>query len=188
VARTKEFDPDVVLVRAMELFWANGYEATSMAQLVEHLGIARASIYGTFGSKHDLYLRALDRYIAEKDPAVVDLLARPGPVLPSIRALVRRYAHDGERGCLVVSAAVERLPGDGEAARRVEASWSTLHAALIDALTRAKAQGELPAGSDVDGLAAHLLVVLQGLKVLSKTDAEPARRRAAAEHALSILE
>ncbi|MFE5588533.1 helix-turn-helix domain-containing protein, partial [Kitasatospora sp. NPDC056531] len=59
MARTKEFDPDAALQAALELFWRRGYEATSMADLVEGLGIARASIYATFGSKRELYLRAL---------------------------------------------------------------------------------------------------------------------------------
>ncbi len=62
MARTKEFDPDVALRKVLDLFWRRGYEATSMADLVEHLGVARASIYATFGGKRELYLKALDRY------------------------------------------------------------------------------------------------------------------------------
>lgn len=63
MSRTKEFDPDVVLDRAMELFWERGFEATSMALLTERLGIGRASLYATFGDKHQLYLAALRRYL-----------------------------------------------------------------------------------------------------------------------------
>ena len=62
VARTKEFDPEAALRAALELFWERGYEATSMADLVGHMGVARASIYATFGGKRALYLKALDRY------------------------------------------------------------------------------------------------------------------------------
>ncbi len=86
MARSKEFDPDVVLGRALELFWQRGYEATSMADLVEHLGIGRASIYATFGSKHDLYLKALERYVRTRDPDLVESLSQPGPALPAVRA------------------------------------------------------------------------------------------------------
>lgn len=64
MARTKEFDPDAALQSALELFRQRGYEATSMSDLVEHLGIGRASIYATVGNKHALYLKALDRYDA----------------------------------------------------------------------------------------------------------------------------
>ncbi|MEV6605767.1 helix-turn-helix domain-containing protein [Kutzneria sp. NPDC051319] len=61
MARTKEFDPDVALRATLELFWRQGHEATSMRDLVDHLGIGRASIYATFGSKNELHLRALTR-------------------------------------------------------------------------------------------------------------------------------
>lgn len=89
MARTKEFDPDAALQSALELFWRRGYEATSMADLVEHLGIGRASIYATFGNKHELYLKALDRYGESRDPALLDALSKPGPALPAVRAVVR---------------------------------------------------------------------------------------------------
>ncbi len=75
--RTKEFDPDTALQRALELFWQRGYEATSMADLVAHLGVARAGVYATFGSKHALYLRALERYLEIKDPQIMRELSQP---------------------------------------------------------------------------------------------------------------
>src|ERR1700743_2734758 len=92
MSRTKEFDPDAVLQKALELFWERGAEATTMADLVSPLGIARASIYATFGDKHSLYVRALDRYVQARDPGLVEMLSQPGPVLPAVRALVEAYA------------------------------------------------------------------------------------------------
>ena len=65
-------------VGVLELHWERGYEATSMADLVRHLGIARASIYATFGGKHDLYVKALDRYLLARDPSLVVVLSQPG--------------------------------------------------------------------------------------------------------------
>ncbi|HEU4769480.1 MAG TPA: helix-turn-helix domain-containing protein, partial [Pyrinomonadaceae bacterium] len=62
MARHKEFDRDEALQKAMEVFWARGYRAASMQNLVEHMGINRQSLYDTFGDKHSLYLQALDRY------------------------------------------------------------------------------------------------------------------------------
>lgn len=192
MSRTKEFDPDAVLQKALELFWERGYEATSMADLVQHLGIARASIYATFGGKHDLYVRALDRYVQSRDPGLVEMLSQPGPVLPAVRALVEAYAAESacderRRGCMVVNAAVEVIPHDPQAARRVEASWDTLETALTSALTRARAQGEIPEGKDPRALARFLLVVLQGMRVLGRAHPDPGRVRDAAEQALSVL-
>jgi TetR/AcrR family transcriptional repressor of nem operon len=79
MARTKEFDPEAALRAALELFWRRGYEATSMSDLVEHLGIGRASIYATFGNKHDLYLKALESYDRSGLTPMVRELSQPGP-------------------------------------------------------------------------------------------------------------
>jgi len=192
VARTKEFDPDVVLGRALDLFWEHGYEATSTVDLVAHLGIARASLYGTFGSKRALYLRALARYIETTDPVVVHDLAGPGAALPAVRELVRRYASesgDGTgRGCMVVNAAVEFAGRDAEAARFVEASWATVETALTSALVRARGAGELAADRDPGELARFLLVLLQGMRVLGRMPDGRARLRAAADTAMALLD
>ncbi|MBO1416391.1 TetR/AcrR family transcriptional regulator [Streptomyces sp. FH025] len=192
MARTKEFDPDAALQAALELFWSRGYEATSMADLVERLGIARASIYATFGSKRELYQRALDRYCEQRDPAQLLALSRPGPVLPAVRELVLGYASaDAEergRGCFVTNTAVELAPHDAEAARRVGASFDHLETALTGALLRAEAQGELPAGRDPRALARMLMVLLQGIRVVGKTADGATRARVAAEQALALLD
>ena len=190
MARTKEFDPGVVLERALDLFWRRGYEATSMADLVEHLGIGRASLYATFGGKHDLYLKALERYVQTRDPDPVELLSQPGPALPAVRALVELYAEDSirdRRGCLIVNAAAERLPDDEPVARFVEASWTGLETALTSALIRARAQGEISAESDPRALARFVLVFAQGLRVMGKGGGDPARVRDAAAQALAVL-
>ncbi|EHK87506.1 TetR family transcriptional regulator [Saccharomonospora azurea SZMC 14600] len=191
MARTKEFDPDVALQRALELFWRKGYEATSIADLVEHLGIGRASLYATFGDKRELYLKAYDRYL-ENGIDFVDLLSQPGPVLPAVRALVERYAEEAahdvlRRGCLVVNTAVELVPRDRVLARRVEANWDFLEATLTSALARARAQGELAEDKEPRALARFLLTFMQGIRVIGKSSNDPARLRDAADQALSIL-
>jgi TetR/AcrR family transcriptional repressor of nem operon len=190
MARSKEFDPDVVLARAMELFWRQGYEATSIADLVTHLGIAKASLYATFGGKHDLYLAALDRYISNPDPDPVEVLAGPGPVLPAIQTLLDIYAAPGpaERpvGCLLVAAAVE-CPADDLAIRgRLERSWSISEVTLTSALLRARAQGEIRADAEPAALARFLLVLMQGIQVIKSSREGLHRARDAARHALDV--
>ncbi|MEV8456277.1 TetR/AcrR family transcriptional regulator [Streptomyces sp. NPDC052095] len=194
MARTKEFDPDAALQSALELFWRRGYEATSMADLVDHLGIGRASIYATFGNKHELYLKALDRYTEVRDPLLLAELSAPGPALPAVRALVRRFAAEAaspaERlsGCLVTNTAAELAPHDPAAARRVEASWRYIETLLHAALERARMQGELPEGREPGALARMLLVLLQGVRVVGKASDDPARVRDAVEQALTLLD
>ncbi|MFF7810950.1 TetR/AcrR family transcriptional regulator [Streptomyces roseolus] len=194
MARTKEFDPEAALQAALDLFWARGYEATSMADLVEHLGIGRASLYATFGSKHELYLRAMDRYLETRDPGLVEELSAPGPALPAVRALVRRFAAEATAeelrltGCFVTNSAAELAPRDPAVARRVELSWEQIETLLYAALTRARAQGELPEGRDPRTLSRMLLVLLQGIRVVGKASTDPARVRDAAEEALRLLD
>ncbi|MFE3261302.1 TetR/AcrR family transcriptional regulator [Nocardia sp. NPDC059091] len=192
MARTKEFDPDTMLRRALELFWERGYEATSMSDLVEHLGIARASIYSTFGGKRDLYLKALQRYLETTDPVIMDELSQPGPVLPAVRGLVQRFVReasspDSSLGCLVVNSAVELAHCDEAVARLVESSWAHLETTLTSALLRARAQGELAADADPRALARFLLVFFQGVRVIERTPDSAARLQDAARVAVSVL-
>ncbi|MER5523361.1 TetR family transcriptional regulator [Streptomyces sp. NPDC002677] len=194
MARTKEFDPDAALRSALELFWRRGYEATSMADLVAHLGIGRASLYATFGSKRDLYLKALERYQQDRLPPLLRDLSRPGPALPAVRALIRQYAAESAaddlrlRGCLVTNTAAELAAHDPAAARSVEHDWDRVETGLHMTLARAQAQGELPADRDPLALARTLLVLLQGLRVVGKASTDPGRVRDAAEQVLRLLD
>lgn len=98
--RTKEFDSNAALMATLELFWRRGYEATLMqdlVDLVDHLGIGRASIYATFGSKHDLYLQTLDRYCAEIAGTYTHMLPQSGPTLPGVRAGQGVHRQDPDR-------------------------------------------------------------------------------------------
>lgn len=193
MVRTKEFDPDSVLQRAMDLFWERGYEATSMADLTEHLGIGRASLYGTFGNKHDLYLAAMRRYLRGSETGFVKALSQPGPALPPLRAMVQGWVDEAlqdpnRKGCLVVNAAVEMTPRDPDVTRQVEVSWSVAETAIVSALIRARAQGELAAEKDPYEIAGFLLVVMQGMRVVARAAPDEARLRAAARHALAALD
>ncbi|MCU1647194.1 MAG: HTH-type transcriptional repressor ComR [Nocardia sp.] len=193
MARTKEFDPDSVLQRALELFWERGFEATSMADLVEHLAIGKASLYATFGSKQQLYEKALQRYTESTDPRIMAELSQPGPVLPAVRGLIERYAWEAagderHRGCLVVNSAVELAAREPGVARQVEASWALLETTLTSALLRAKAQGELRPDADPRALARFLLVFLQGVRVLERAPGAATRLRDAAAVAIAALD
>ena len=165
MARTKEFDPDAVLDRALELFWQRDYEATSMTDLVERLGIVRASIYATFGGKQQFFAKALRRYLDTTDPKVTAVLSRPGPVLPATMnarfdgkvvlitggagaiagATAQAFA---ERGATVVLAA--RDPEQAaEAAARVRPGDGTIDWVAADVpAARVSAPAEVAAAND----------------------------------------
>ncbi|WP_027931453.1 TetR/AcrR family transcriptional regulator [Amycolatopsis thermoflava] len=191
MARTKEFDPDVALHAALELFWRQGYEATSMQDLVDHVGVNRASLYATYGSKHDLYLRALDRYCELRGIETMTALNRPGPALDAVRDFIRSYVtechEDAEsKGCLVTNTATELLPRDAKAARRVDIAFGELEAALAGTLSRAQQEGDLPPDKDPRALARFLVTFIQGVRVVGKTD-DARRLDEAVDQALSLL-
>src|SRR3982751_5501533 len=112
MARHKEFDRDEALQKAMEVFWARGYEATSVGDLVEQMGINRQSIYDTFGDKHSLYLQSLDRYREVEGRKMLEAVEHPGAVkgaLPQLFQGVIECALGGgeRRGCFVGNATSE---------------------------------------------------------------------------------
>jgi TetR/AcrR family transcriptional repressor of nem operon len=192
MARTKEFDPDSALRAALDLFWRKGYEATSVQDLVEHLGIGRASIYATFGTKHELYLRALDRYCEEMAGHNAYVMSPAGPALPVVRQLIESFAETAmtdpdRKGCFVTNTAVECLPDDELAATRVDIGLNGLEAAIAGALSRACDQGELGADKDPLALARFLVTLIQGIRVIAK---RPDRQRLkdAVGQALSLLD
>jgi TetR/AcrR family transcriptional regulator, transcriptional repressor for nem operon len=190
VARPKEFEPDVALDRAMDLFWRRGYHATSIGDLTEHLGIARASLYATFGSKHDLYVAALRRYQDTRDPDPIGILKAPGPALPALRLLVERSADpppDDPDGCLMTNAAAECEPEDSVVMRLLTESWDEFEAAIADAIRRGQDDGEIPADGDPRSLARLLLVLMQGLQLLNRCDDQTGRLRDAADQAIALL-
>lgn len=193
MSRVKEFDVGEACEAALALFRRQGYEATSVSDLVTHLGVAKASLYATFGTKHDLYVAALKRYAEQTDARVVAELSKPGSGVAAVKRLLDGYVADilgeaGPIGCFVVNAAIELLPHDPAVARVVERSWDTLEVALTMALERAKAQDELSADSDPATLARFLLTVLQGLRVLGKGSDAADRLHAAASQALRLIQ
>jgi TetR/AcrR family transcriptional regulator, transcriptional repressor for nem operon len=173
VARTKTFDPDAAVERAMQTFWAHGYEATSAQDLVDALQINRSSLYSTFSSKGELYRRALARYGETSQGWTAALHQGSGDFRSRLRrALVQAVDEDLDptrsRGCFACNAAVELGPADPEVRRLVGAAFDSVRTAFRDALIRAERDGELAAESDVDALAALLVCVLEGLHVVAK--------------------
>jgi TetR/AcrR family transcriptional repressor of nem operon len=179
MARQKEFDREGALDRAMGAFWTKGYAATSIEDLVAHMGIQRGSLYATFGDKRSLFLTALDRYQRVVTRELFEALEAPRSGLEAIRRFFRlRVERSLDRsrppGCLVTNSAVELSRRDRGAAAKVGASLAGLEAAFLRALARARAQGELAARRDVRALARFLTSSAQGLSVMAKAFPERA--------------
>jgi len=191
--RPKEFDREVVLDRAMGAFWSKGYAATSVEDLVAHMGIQRGSLYGTFGDKRTLFLTALDRYQRVVARELFEALETPGSGIEAIRRFFRLRVEgslDRSRphGCLVTNSVVELSRRDRGAAAKVGGSLAKLETAFLRALARARAAGELTATQDLRALARFLTSSAQGLSVMAKTFPERAVLEDVVEVVLGALE
>lgn len=191
MARPKAFDPDDALDAAVDLFWLRGYEATSISDLTEHLGLGRASLYGTFGSKDALYARALERYCDRHAEVWRERLESERPIRDVLHDVFMEMAErdvvDPERGCLLVNATVERS-GDGATVERTGRKWRELEVIVADALERAQRRGEITAERGARELARFLLTFVQGLRVMGKARAGDAHVRDAIANALRCLD
>jgi TetR/AcrR family transcriptional regulator, transcriptional repressor for nem operon len=192
MARTKAFDPDAALERAMQAFWTRGYGATSTQDLVDALGINRSSLYGTFHSKDELYRRALRLYTEVDEPWSQALVEGPGAFRDRLReALLAAVADDLDpdrsRGCFVGNAAVERAPVDEHVRRLVATGFANVRGVFTAALARARDDGELAAGADVDALATLLLTTFEGLRVMAKGARDRAQIEQAVDAVVAVL-
>lgn len=170
MARPREFDRDEALDRAVEVFWARGYERTSVEDLTESMGIQRGSLYAAFGDKHRLFLEALERYEERFYREMQELLDR-APAREGIESVFRNVVADcacasGGKGCFITNTAVALAQDDPEIAARVRANLRRVESAFEAALRRAPAG--LPRGRDPRALARFLTNGLQGLRVLSR--------------------
>ena len=188
--RPRSFDDRDVLDRAKETFWQRGYAATSMRNLKDELGVLPGSLYGAFGDKHALFIRALERY-ADGTRAAASLLLE-SPVLPRLRELLTDVLTAAQlapaRGCMLGNTAAEILPGDDEAGRVVRDAFRDLETAIQHGLELAQRTGEV--GDNVNcGAQARLLVaVMQGLHVLARAELDPQRLEDVIDAALTPLE
>ena len=175
VGRPKEFDEEEALKRAMEVFWSHGYEATSVQDLLDAMGINRGSLYGTFGDKHALFTAAIDHYGRTVTRGIEDLLDGSGSPLGNIRKLLGRMAvlaaDDKCRGCLATNTVIELAPHDPKVAEAVKSLLLRVEKAFQRALERAVECGELSGDVNPRALARFLSCTLQGLVVMGKAEA-----------------
>ncbi|WP_346292229.1 TetR/AcrR family transcriptional regulator [Sphaerothrix gracilis] len=191
--RQKEFDRDEVLEKAMTVFWRQGYEATSVQDLVEAMGINRGSLYDTFQDKHSLFLAAIAHYqITVVKPILAPLLAPDAArqaIVDHFYGLAERSAADLDRqGCLMTNAMVERGAHDDAVTQQAKATLQQIEAAFYQALQRAKAKEEIAANQDLRAIAQYFACALQGLRVVAKINPDPQYLRQTAELILAVLQ
>lgn len=175
----KSFDVAETLDKAMEVFWARGYEATSMQTLVKCTGLHRGSLYATYGDKRTLFLAALRRYDEwMRGELLTDIELRYAP-REATRQLFLAFMEQmsepgGGRGCFLTNTALELAPHDPEIGQIVAHAQEQIEAFFARMIRKGKAQGEIAAHVRPVETARGLLASLIGLAVLSRS--RPDRR------------
>jgi TetR/AcrR family transcriptional repressor of nem operon len=190
--RPREFDEQEALERAMNAFWLRGYEGIGLAELLSEMGISRQSLYNTFGSKRDLFVRALDHYRTTHLTRGLALLDRPGSPIENVKSLMRFFedmARDRRcRGCLVANTLVELGPHDEGIAALLRETLKLLQKSIQRTLTTAQRQGELAANKSPLELSRALMNAMIGLSVTGKLSMAEAEVRGIYAGTLSMLD
>jgi TetR/AcrR family transcriptional repressor of nem operon len=190
--RPREFDEQETLERAMNAFWLRGYEGIGLAELLSEMGISRQSLYNTFGSKRDLFVRALDHYRTTHLTRGLALLDRPGSPIENVKSLMRFFedmARDRRcRGCLVANTLVELGPHDEGIAALLRETLKLLQKSIQRTLTTAQRQGELAANKSPLELSRALMNAMIGLSVTGKLSMAEAEVRGIYAGTLSMLD
>jgi len=191
--RVKLFDEEEVLRQSMELFWKKGYHATSIQDLVSHLGINRASLYDTFGGKKNLFDKSLKLYCETNKERTIQFLQNQKSVKEGFRKLFEIAISESttdidKKGCFVVNTTTELIPGDDEIRKALIENRSNFEKIFLEFLMSGIKSGEISNNKDLKAIASLIYTLLGGIKVVAKIEPNRKKLLSSVDTALSILE
>jgi TetR/AcrR family transcriptional repressor of nem operon len=191
MARTKGFNPQRALAKAMGVFWRLGYENASTETLMKAMGIARQSLYDTFGDKRALYLKALAFYRDETNGDMQRMLKATPSVKDGFAKLLFGLAAETreqhERGCLLLSANLQRDTRDAVIADFLRDNQARVEAIFVEALRRAQTRSELSRTHDPKALAHFFVVTIQGMRATARLKSDRQALEQVARVALAVF-
>ena len=173
MARTKNFNQEEVLDKAVELFWKKGYNATSANDLVNELGLSRSSLYDTYGDKRTLFLKSLRRYreqVVGKMLEMVDDSSNIKETIKEIFAFVIEQDINSKipKGCLMVNSAIELSNSDFEIAKIVKQNQKDIEDSFEKAILKGQEKGAIATTQSAKSIAKFFYNSITGLRVLLK--------------------
>jgi TetR/AcrR family transcriptional repressor of nem operon len=192
MGRPRAFDEEKAIDGAVDCFWSRGYEATSVRDLAEHMGIGGTSLYNAFGDKRALFVAALERYAERSSRERIARLEATGRPRQAIEAFLsevieRSLTDPARKGCLLVNSALDVAPHDAELGKVVSGYLEEIRAFFQRNIEAGRRSGQMPRTIDAEGVSAHLLGVLLGMRVLARTRPERALLEGAVRPALALL-
>jgi TetR/AcrR family transcriptional repressor of nem operon len=191
MARPREFDQGTVLDAAVLCFWTNGYDATSVKDLVAETRITAASLYNAFGDKRSIYQKALDHYVEGSIAARIqrcDALPPMAGIEAFFEDIVRRSLSDKDRkGCMLVNAALDVAPHDPDFRKVVAKVLLRIEAFFLRHIKAGQGDGTINHKLPASSLAHNLLGVLIGIRVLARVRPERDLLEGVVAPALALL-
>lgn len=190
MARKREFDEVEALKQAMQLFWVQGYERTSMEDLVKHMGVHRKSIYDTFGNKHELFLKALESYKTTIGQQLLKHIANEKTALNKIKALFDFSMCSNKeqaKGCLIVNTAVELSIHDDVVAQIVRTNFDESEKVIYQLLKQGQATGEFSSHLDIAATTKFIHNALIGTRVQLKVTKDQQELQPIIDMTLQVL-
>jgi TetR/AcrR family transcriptional repressor of nem operon len=193
MARTKEFDENRAIDAAVDCFWLNGYEGTSVRDLAQSMGIGGASLYNAYGDKRALFARSLERYASRSMRERIGRLEARRQPKEAIRAFLaeiidRSLKDPDRRGCLLVNSALDVAPHDAKIGRVVAGYLDEIRAFFRRNIEAGRKAGQMPRDLDPEQVSGHLLGVVLGIRVLALTGAKRRLLEGVAWPALDLLD
>lgn len=191
MVRPREFDRDVALEKATQLFWDQGYAATSTDDLRNAMGIGRQSMYNAFGDKRQLYLEVLGAYQARNLEAHLRRLNEPASALEGLREVLKGLAAADDRvramGCFGVGATGEFGAHDPELSGMSAKTSALLGARLVDKVREGQHKGEIASHLDPEHTAAFVMLSMTGLQVAARAGASVESMHGMADFAIDLI-
>ncbi len=193
MARPREFDQAIVLEAAIQCFWAKGFEATSMRDLIDRMGITGASVYNAFGDKRALYRRALAHYLESSFGERVTRLETTLPPRQAIEMffaeIIDRSMSDSlHRGCMMVNSALEAVPGAPEAQDIIDDFLTRAEGFFHRCVQAGQNDGSISRSQPAEDLGRLLLGVLLGVRVLARAKPQRSLLESVVRPVLALLD
>ncbi|PRX49876.1 TetR/AcrR family transcriptional regulator [Salegentibacter salegens] len=190
--RVKLFDENEVLTKAMNLFWKQGYSATSVQDLVVHLGISRASLYDTFGDKQQLFKKSFELYRKQSFEKTCQFFQNQPNVKEGFSELFKNAIHEAvldkdRKGCFAVNNTTELVPNDESCLEILSSNRRDFENLFYEYLKKGQKKGQLKECKDLQSLASFLYITYNGILVVSKINPNKKELTNSANLALSLL-
>lgn len=188
----KQFDTEVALAKAMEVFWTHGYEAASLSELLKNMGIGKKSLYDTFGNKQSLFLKALEHYARTTIREMRDRLSAGHSPLANLKQLLlawqEMHSQPGSCGCMLGTNIADFSTEDAAIAQVMRGYLQQVEDIFTKVLTHAQAAGEVGTAIAPRDLARLLLCTTQGMALLGRVMEDDTTLKGTVQAACSLLE